>query len=259
MFCSAWACGLVPISQTIKANKNVLWDRQESIGLHYQGSGCRFPQIDAPKGVEVTVFVEFTSKVCKFCRNGVVVAIQSVPEAEFPLRLGVCGHNGSIFNLKSDKFADFECLMAAQIGDSIFPAPADVSNPQALPFSPQRQARVPSSALRGGAAVGGFFAASGKNTKVLECLRLEFSSALEFDHWRRALLHARPTLAIESTQSQQSQQFFDMPTKPDVKSADDASIQHLSLPFSFIQDTRSLCEERYALTMVCDSSRLHSV
>jgi hypothetical protein len=257
LFCSAWACGLVPISQTVAKNKNVLWNRKESIGLHYQGSGCHFHNIDAPKGVEVTVFVEFTSKVCKFCRNGVVVAIQSVPEAEFPLRLGVCGHNGSIFDLKSDKFADFECLMAAKIGDSIFPAP-DLTNPQALPFPPQRQARGPASALRGGAAVGGFVASSGKNTKVLECLRLEFSSALEFDHWRRALLHALPTLTIESTQSQQSQQFFDLPTKLDVKSAD-ASIRHLSLPFSFIQDTRCLCEERYTLTMVCYSSRSHSV
>jgi hypothetical protein len=127
-FSRAWACGLVPVAQTVAGNKSVLWDREQSVGLHYHGPGSCFQKINAPRGVQVTVFVDFTSKICKFCCNGVVVAIKPVPDAEFPLRLGICGHRGSVFNRKpkevgdfKDESSKFECFMAAQVGDSVFP------------------------------------------------------------------------------------------------------------------------------------------
>jgi hypothetical protein len=221
----------------------VLWKRRETVGLHYQGAGSCFQSIDAPADVEVTVFVEFTSKICKFCRNGIVVAIQSVPEAEFPLRLGVCGHNGSTFSIKPDKITSLECLMAAQVGDSIFRA-MHPSNQQVALFPSLQQPRAPSSAFGKGAAVGGFSAASEKSVKQLECMRLEFSSTLEFDLWRRALVHTHPSLIVDSTQSLQS---FEV--KQEVQLAE-TNTQELDLLFSFVPDTRCLCEERYVLVTI---------
>jgi hypothetical protein len=228
--CSAWACGLVPVTQTVAGNKNVLWDRQQSIGLHYGGSGCCFEKIDAPKGVEVTVFVDFNSKTCKFCRNGKVIVVKSVPEAEFPLRLGICGHSGTTFNIKPDKVPSAECLMAAQVGDSIFSSQVSAKH-QALP--------LPS----GGAVGGKVMAASDKSLKQLTFLRLEFSSGMEYDLWRRALLHTVPALTIDSGQSLSSS---DSSPKPDAGKAAEKQVEPLKLLFSFLADTRVLCEERYA-------------
>jgi hypothetical protein len=230
MSCSAWACGLVPVAQTVAGNKNVLWDRQQSIGLHYGGSGCCFEKIDAPKGVEVTVFVDFNSKTCKFCRNGKVIAVKSVPEAEFPLRLGICGHSGTTFNIKPDKVSSAECLMAAQVGDSIFSSKVSAEH-QAL------QILLPS----GGAAGGKVMAVSDKSAKRLTFLRLEFSSGMEYDLWRRALLHTVPALTIG-----QSLSSFDSSPKLDAGKAAEKQVEPLNLLFSFLADTRTLCEERCA-------------
>jgi hypothetical protein len=243
-FPSAWACGLVPISQ--QENENVLWDREESVGMHFQGAGSCFESINAPPGVEVTVFVEFASKICKFCCDGVVVAVQQVPEAEFPLRLGICGHSSSNFCLKPEKIANFECLMAAQVGDSIFFPASGSSNPRHSHAPFHQQFRALAVASGGGAAVRGRSAPSEKLPKQLECLKFEFSSAHEFDTWRRALVHMHPSLTIDTTQSQHHSGL--LPSQ-DVSSAG-TSAPHVNVPFSFLPDTRPLCEERCAFHLM---------
>ena len=114
---SAWACGLVPDSAT--GNKNVLWDRKGSIGRYFSGMGCSFEKIVAPPSVDVTVFVHFESKTCKFCLDGLVVAVQNnVPSSEFPLRLGVCGHSGTNFAITATNF-DEQSLLDAKVGDRV--------------------------------------------------------------------------------------------------------------------------------------------
>ena len=242
-FSRAWACGLVPVAQTVAGNKSVLWDRGQSVGLHYSGSGCCFQKIKAPPGVQVTVFVDFTSKICKFCCNGVVVAIKPVPDAEFPLRLGICGHNGSVFNIKpnpvgdfKDESSKFECFMAAQVGDSVFPVQGPSQRRGSSPLS-HDVLDVPLFARGGGAASGQVSGASEISAKQLTCMRLEFSSASEFDLWRRALLHSNPSLKIEAAQSLQQ----------DDASADATAHElSLNLLLNFVPDTRPLCEERSA-------------
>ena len=88
----------------------MLWDRKGSVGRHYSGVGCSFEKINAPSGVRVTVFVHFESKMCKFCCDGVVVAVHSnVPASEFPCRLGVCGHNGTLFKITPMNFDEHRC------------------------------------------------------------------------------------------------------------------------------------------------------
>jgi hypothetical protein len=224
----------------------VLWDRDESIGLHYQGVGSSLPEIKAPKGVAVTVFVDFASKICKFCCDGVVVVVKAVPEAEFPLRLGICGHNGSIFNMKPDK-VNLELLILAQVGDSIF-SDDELLASKASPLPVQARARG------GGAGGGASVAASQKYAKELTCMRLEFSSAHEFDLWQRALLYVHPN--IEMMQPP----FFSTPHSLNAKSRQDAQgteqRESLNLRFSFIPDTRPLCEERYAFILVIQSSHM---
>ncbi len=254
-FPRAWACGLVPVAQTVAGNKFVLWNRGQSVGLHYQGSDCCFQSIKAPQGVQVTVFVEFTAKICKFCCNGVVVAIKPVPDAEFPLRLGICGHNGSVFNLKpnqvgdfKDESAKFECFMAAQVGDSVFPVQGP-SQRQGLSPLPHDVFAVPSFARGGGAASEQVSVASEISAKQLTCMRLEFSSASEFDLWRRALLHSNPSLKIEAAQSLQ---------KDDASADATAHELSLNLLLNFIPDTRPLCEERSAFGLI-SPPRFHSL
>ena len=234
----------MPISQ--QENKNVLWDREESVGIYFQGAGSCFESINAPPGVEVTVFVEFASKICKFCCDGVVVAVQQVPEAEFPLRLGICGHSSSNFCIKPEKIANFECLMAAQVGDSIFFPASGSSNPRHSHAPFHQQFRALAVASGGGAAVRGRSAPSEKLPKQLECLKFEFSSAHEFDTWRRALVHMHPSLTIDTTQSQHHSGL--LPTQ-DVSSAG-TSAPHVNVPFSFLPDTRPLCEERCAFHLM---------
>ncbi len=205
--------------------------------MHFAGVGSCFESINAPPGVDVTVFVEFASKICKFCCDGVVVAVQQVPEAEFPLRLGICGHSLSNFCLKPEKIANFECLMAAQVGDSIFFPASGSSNPRHLHAPPHQQFSALAVASGGGAAVRGRLVPSEKLPKQLQCLKFEFSSAHEFDIWRRALVHMHPSLTIDSTQSQHHSGL--LPTQ-------DFSSAHVNVPFSFLPDTRPLCEERCA-------------
>ena len=97
----------------------MLWDRKGSVGRHYSGVGCSFEKINAPSGVRVTVFVHFESKMCKFCCDGVVVAVHSnVPASEFPCRLGVCGHNGTLFKITPMNF-DEQALVDAKVGDVV--------------------------------------------------------------------------------------------------------------------------------------------
>lgn len=223
VFCSSWACGLVPVAETLAGNKNVLWTRAESIGLQYSGSSCCFERIDAPKGVQVTVFVDFPSKVCKFIRDGVVVAVKPVPAEEFPLRLGICGHSGCIFHLKQNEAAYYDALIAAQVGDSV----------HSFCGSPQASLPLAQSHLGKGGSV---FAASEKSVKQLTRMRMEFSSAREFDLWRRALLHAHPSLNMEPRPCEQHSQ---------AASAAQDNVRRLSLPLSFVPDARPLCQERY--------------
>ena len=236
---SAWACGLVPVSETVARNKGVLWGRAESIGLHYSGSGTSFPKIKAPPGVIVTVFVEFSSKTCKFCCDGVVVAVRKVPDSEFPLRLGICGHNGSIFNIKPSAVSA-ELLISAEVGHSILSADA-LEASKASPRPAQCPIRA-SSVLRDGVAAGAAIGAPKKSTKELTCMRLEFASAHEFDLWQRALLHAHPNIEL-------AQPILSPPHSLDALLKRDAppveqSKCSLNLLFSFIPDTRPLCEER---------------
>ena len=116
---SAWACGLVPDDPGTRGDKKVLWDRRASVGRYFGGMGCVFEKINAPPGVDVTVFVHFESKTCKFCCDGVVVAIQSnVKSSEFPLRLGICGHNGTKCAITCMNF-DEQALLDAKIGDRV--------------------------------------------------------------------------------------------------------------------------------------------
>ena len=240
---SAWACGLVPVSQTVSGNKKVLWDRDESIGLHYQGVGSSLPEIKAPKGVVVTVFVDFASKICKFCCDGVVVVVKAVPEAEFPLRLGICGHNGSIFNMKPDK-VNLELLILAQVGDSIFSADELLAS-KASPLPVQARAR-------GGGAVGGAsVAASQKYAKELTYMRLEFSSAHEFDLWQKALLYVHPNIEMMQPPISSTPLSLNAQSRQDAQGTEQR--ESLNLQFSFIPDTRPLCEERYAFILVTQS------
>ncbi len=122
---SAWACGLVPDSAV--GNKNVLWDRAASIGRYFSGQGCAFEKINAPPGVDVTVFVHFESKTCKFCCDGVVVAVQHVPSSEFPLRLGICGHRGAKFAITPITF-DEQALLEAKVGERVRPKTCSVAH-----------------------------------------------------------------------------------------------------------------------------------
>ncbi len=115
---SAWSCGLVPDSSTTSGDKKVLWDRIASVGRHFRGNHCVFEKINAPPGVDVTVFVHFESKTCKFCCDGVVVAIQNVRSSEFPLRLGICGHKDTKFAMIQMNF-DEQALLDAKVGDRV--------------------------------------------------------------------------------------------------------------------------------------------
>jgi hypothetical protein len=68
-------------------NRYALWSRAECVSWcnDSQTSGFSGPVL----GV-VIVFVEFKSKRAVFLHDGAVVACYTVPETEFPLRLGIC-------------------------------------------------------------------------------------------------------------------------------------------------------------------------
>ena len=133
---SAWSCGLVPVSSITIGDKKVLWDRIASVGRHFSGNGCVFEKINAPPGVDVTVFVHFESKTCKFCCDGVVVAIQNVRSSEFPLRLGICGHKSAKFAMIQKNF-DEQALLDAKVGDRVHSnrAPSDQSGASSRAFA----------------------------------------------------------------------------------------------------------------------------
>jgi hypothetical protein len=94
---SAWSVGLIPEAQS--NNANVLWDMQGSIGRHYSGHGGRLPTVRTSQGDLLTSCVDAVQRLWFLCVNGKVVAREPIPASYFPARLGLCGHNGSNFEI----------------------------------------------------------------------------------------------------------------------------------------------------------------
>jgi hypothetical protein len=174
---SAWSCGLVP--ETESHNKDCLWKRANSIGQHHSGSGCALKQQSMPESATVTVYVNFTSKTAMFFGEGALTCTVEVPESEvsafalafiaawytqpsiydlediflvlftrtcffqFPLRLGICGHSGSRFELvdtDASKFApEFVSLFSSNASVRTASQP-DIKQPKSvLRFPPLKK------------------------------------------------------------------------------------------------------------------------
>jgi hypothetical protein len=93
----AWSVGLIPEAQS--HNSNVLWGTRGIIGRHYQGSGGCLQQVRTNQGDILTQCVDAVQGVWFLCVNGKIVARDQVPASHFPARLGLCGHNGSSFEI----------------------------------------------------------------------------------------------------------------------------------------------------------------
>ena len=93
----AWSVGVIPDAQS--QNKSVLWGHKGSIGRHYSGAGSCLSQLRRAQGDVLTSCIDAVQGVWYLCVNGKVVAREHVPAQYFPVRLGLCGHNGSSFEL----------------------------------------------------------------------------------------------------------------------------------------------------------------
>jgi hypothetical protein len=94
---SAWSVGVIPDAQS--QDSAVLWGHKGSIGRHYSGSGSSLPQLRRDQGDMLTSCIDAVQGVWYLCVNGKIVAREHVPAQYFPVRLGLCGHNGSSFEL----------------------------------------------------------------------------------------------------------------------------------------------------------------
>lgn len=117
---SAWSVGLIPEAQC--NNASVLWGTRGSIGRHYSGSGGCLPQVRTNQGDVLTSCVDAAQRVWFLCVNGKIVAREQVPASHFPVRLGLCGHNGSNFEIIPDAAVPPEvanqCRLASAPGSS---------------------------------------------------------------------------------------------------------------------------------------------
>jgi hypothetical protein len=117
---SAWSVGLIPEAQCNDAN--VLWGTRGSIGRHYSGSGSCLPQVRTNQGDVLTSCVDAVQRVWFLCINGKIVAREPVPASHFPVRLGLCGHSGSSFEVIPQAAVPLEvakqCKLASAAGSS---------------------------------------------------------------------------------------------------------------------------------------------
>ena len=92
---SSWAVGIIPESR--QSDKNVIW--QSSIGWNPGGSAnasmsSEFSRAESQSSV-CTVAVDSTRLELTLEIAGTVVGKQALQPSMFPLRLGICGHNGT--------------------------------------------------------------------------------------------------------------------------------------------------------------------
>lgn len=88
---SSWAVGVVPTAQK---HPHAIWDSR----LSWFRGGSNVLEITQPleqaetNGGIVELLVDYSSRKMTLSVAGEVVEIRSVPELNFPLRLGICGH-----------------------------------------------------------------------------------------------------------------------------------------------------------------------
>ena len=92
---SSWAVGIIPESR--QSDKNVIW--QSSIGWNPGGSAnasmsSEFSRAESQSSV-CTIAVDSTRLELTLEIAGTVVGKQALQPSMFPLRLGICGHNGT--------------------------------------------------------------------------------------------------------------------------------------------------------------------
>ena len=105
-----WSCGLVPEKE--KGNINALWSREGCVALCNDGTvECRIVEKISMPGL-VIVLVEYSTKRATFFHDGKAVACYTVPDSEFPLRLGICasGHPETKIDIIPIAGAYMKCL-----------------------------------------------------------------------------------------------------------------------------------------------------
>jgi hypothetical protein len=119
---SAWSVGVIPESQS--HNSCVLWGSQSSIGRHCSGSGSCLRPVRFSSGDVLTSCIDALHQVWYLCVNGQIVAQEQVPSSLFPVRLGLCGHNGSRFEL-----IPHACAPPQVVEACAYPASASSADP----------------------------------------------------------------------------------------------------------------------------------
>jgi len=95
----AFSIGAIPESQS--HDPNVIWGSPGVVGRinrgSYGGSGLKaFP---SNQGDTLTTCIDAVQGLWFLCVNGKIVAREQIPPHYFPVRHGICGHNGSQFEL----------------------------------------------------------------------------------------------------------------------------------------------------------------
>jgi hypothetical protein len=94
---SAWAVGIIPESR--QSDENVIWE--SPIGWHRGGSGVRNASMSSEfsraesHSLVCTVAVDSTRLELTLEIAGTVMGKQALQPSMFPLRIGICGHNGT--------------------------------------------------------------------------------------------------------------------------------------------------------------------